>query len=138
MGITRVSQIAQSARRSVGLLMMSISALTAQTSDGSFSSPVRFGQQDGEVIYRTVCQGCHMPSAEGAIGAGTYPPLAHDPALAEAGYAANVVVNGSRAMPPFGRLLDDNQIAAVLNYVRSHFGNAYTHTLTSSDVKSIR
>jgi mono/diheme cytochrome c family protein len=28
-------------------------------------------------------------------------------------------------MAPFGALLDDEQVAAVVNYVRSHFGNSY-------------
>lgn len=138
MGITSVSHITRSARCIIGLLAMSFSAAAGQTSDGSFSSPVRFGQQDGEVIYRTICQGCHMPSGEGAVGAGAYPALANSPSLAAAGYAAYVVVTGSRAMPPFGRLLDDNQIAAVVNYVRTHFGNTYTDLITASDVKSIR
>jgi mono/diheme cytochrome c family protein len=43
-------------------------------------------QRDGEVIYRTVCQGCHTAAAQGAVGAGTYPALANDPKLAAAGY----------------------------------------------------
>ena len=47
----------------------------AQSSDGSFTSPLHFVQRDGEVIYRTVCQGCHMAAAQGAVGAGVYPAL---------------------------------------------------------------
>ena len=57
----------------------------AQSSDGSFMSPLRFIQRDGEVIYRTVCQGCHMSAAQGAVGAGEYPALANDPKLAAVG-----------------------------------------------------
>jgi mono/diheme cytochrome c family protein len=53
-------------------------------------------QRDGEVIYRTVCQGCHMAAAQGAVGAGAYPALANDPKLAAAGYPVLVVVNGSK------------------------------------------
>jgi len=67
-------------------------------------------------------------SCKGAVGAGTYPALANDPTLAAAGYSALIVVNGSKDMPPFGTLLDDEQVAAVVNYVRSHFGNSYPDT----------
>jgi len=90
------------------------------------------------VIYRTVCQSCHMVAAQGAVGAGAYPALANDPKLAVAGYSVLVVVNGSKDMPPFGALLDDEQVAAVVNYVRSHFGNSYPDTVSSADVRSAR
>jgi len=115
-----------------------ISAASAQSSDGSFMSSRRFMQRDGEVIYRTVCQSCHMAAAEGAVGAGAYPALANDPKLAAAGYSVLVVVNGSKDMPPFGALLDDEQVAAVVNYVRSHFGNSYPDIVSPVDVKSAR
>jgi mono/diheme cytochrome c family protein len=36
-----------------------------------------------------------------------------------------LVVNGQRAMPPVGDLLDDEQIAEVVNHIRAHFGNDY-------------
>jgi len=115
-----------------------LSAASAQSSDGSFMSSRRFMQRDGEVIYRTVCQSCHMAAAEGAVGAGAYPALANDPKLAAAGYSVLVVVNGSKDMPPFGALLDDEQVAAVVNYVRSHFGNSYPDIVSPVDVKSPR
>ena len=115
-----------------------ISAASAQSSDGSFMSSRRFMQRDGEVIYRTVCQSCHMAAAEGAVGAGAYPALANDPKLAAAGYSVLVVVNGSKDMPPFGALLDDEQVATVVNYVRSHFGNSYPDIVSPVDVKSPR
>jgi mono/diheme cytochrome c family protein len=128
--------------RSVPLAMFLTSARAlaedSQSSDGSFTSARHFMQRDGEVIYRTVCQGCHMPNAQGAVGAGAYPALAGDAKLAEAEYPVLVVVNGSKGMPPFGSLLDDEQIAAVLNYVRSHFGNSHTDRLSPADVKAAR
>ena len=114
------------------------SAAGAQSSDGSFMSPRHFMQRDGEVIYRAVCQGCHMAEAQGAIGAGAYPALANDPKLAAAGYPVLVVVNGSKGMPPFGALLDNEQVAAVVNYVRSHFGNSYPDSISPTDVRLAR
>ena len=41
-------------------------------------------------------------------------------------------------MPPFGRQLDDEQVAAVVNYVRTHFGNDYRDNVSAADVKAAR
>ncbi|HLN10531.1 MAG TPA: cytochrome c [Xanthobacteraceae bacterium] len=110
----------------------------SQSPDGSFANPFRFMQRDGEVIYRSVCQGCHMPDGQGAIGAGAYPALANNPRLAAAGYPVLHIVNGRKAMPPFARLFDDEQVAAVVNYVRTHFGNDYKDAVTAADVRATR
>ena len=128
----------RSTPRAIILAGVIASSTGAQSSDGSFRSPLRFMQRDGEVIYRTVCQGCHMAAAQGAVGAGAYPALADDPKLAAVAYPVLVVVNGSKGMPPFGALLDDEQVAAVVNYVRSHFGNSYPDSVSPSDVRSMR
>jgi hypothetical protein len=59
-------------------------------------------------------------------------------ALEASGYLLHVVVNGQRAMPPFGVMMNDEQIAAVVNYVRTHFGNAYKDAVIPEDVKVVR
>lgn len=102
-----------------------------------FSSGNVFEEKDGPSIYRNICQGCHMPDAKGAVGAGHYPALAGDPNLASAVYPAIVVANGLRSMPPFAGMLDDEQIAAVVNYVRTHFGNDYKDSITAATVKTL-
>jgi mono/diheme cytochrome c family protein len=97
-----------------------------------------YPQQTGEDLFKNICQGCHMPDAEGAIGAGAYPALAANPRLAAAIYPINVVLHGQRAMPPFGESLNDEQIANVINYVRSHFGNHYKDQVSPEAVKARR
>ncbi len=92
----------------------------------------------GQQIFTHICQGCHMADAKGAVGAGHYPALAGNPKLASAAYPVVMVMNGRGAMPAFGPLLSDAQVADVVNYVRSHFGNAYTDTLKPDDVKPFR
>lgn len=104
----------------------------------SFSSPYRVMLQDGQAIYEDLCQGCHMAGGQGAVGAGFYPALAHDEKLAAAGYAVSVVAGGMNGMPPMSFMLDDEQIAAVINYVRTHFGNDYGDAVTAADVKAAR
>lgn len=97
-----------------------------------------FTEQGGEALYKGICQGCHMPNAQGAVGAGMYPALAKNPKLEVAGYPISVVVNGQKAMPAFGSMLTDQQIADVINYVRTHFGNNYKDAVKPADVKAAR
>ena len=97
-----------------------------------------FTEQGGEAIFKNVCQGCHMPQAQGAVGAGMYPALAKNSKLETAGYPVSVVVNGQKAMPAFGGMFSDQQVADVVNYVRTHFGNSYKDKVTPADVKSAR
>jgi mono/diheme cytochrome c family protein len=103
----------------------------------------------GEVIYQQICQGCHMPDGRGASGAGHYPALAGDRALLSAQFMALTLIEGRRNMPAFGGksqegfsyivpTLDDEQIAAVTNYVRTHFGNQFKGTINAADVKALR
>jgi mono/diheme cytochrome c family protein len=110
----------------------------AQSPSPFSSSPFRFTHQEGEAIYRNVCAGCHMPDGRGATGAGAYPALVRNAKLEAAGYPVLLVVNGQKAMPAFGRQLDDSQVAAVVNYIRGNFGNAYADRVSTDDVKAAR
>jgi mono/diheme cytochrome c family protein len=102
------------------------------------SMGLRFTETTGEELFASACQGCHMPDGKGAIGAGAYPSLAQDSNLESGGYPVYVVVRGQRAMPPVGALMSDAQVAAVVNYVRTHFGNHYQDAVSPDDVKSVR
>jgi mono/diheme cytochrome c family protein len=104
----------------------------------SFAEPRMFQQQGGEAIFRGICQDCHMADARGASGAGSYPALARNPKLEVAGYPISVVLNGQKAMPEFGSMLSDQQIADVVNYVRSHFGNNFKDQVSAQDIKAAR
>ena len=98
----------------------------------------RFVMQDGAAIYRNVCTTCHMADAKGATGAGTYPALAGDKRLADPAYPIYVVLKGQKGMPDFGPLFDDAQVAAVVGYVRTNFGNSYKGPVTAEAVKALR
>ena len=105
---------------------------------GSFADLGHFSHQDGATLFRAICQGCHMADARGAVGAGYYPALAANPKLSSATYPALVVLKGRHGMPPFGDYLSDAQVAAVVNYVRTNFGNQYLDALTQPDVAGLR
>lgn len=95
-------------------------------------------ETDGASLYQHVCQGCHMANAKGATGAGTIPALADNPKLLSAGYPVYVVLHGLGGMPPVGCGLDDQQVAAVVNFVRTHFGNTAHDTVKPADIGPAR
>lgn len=117
--------------------MMSVSTYTFATDDAGFSEGANFEEVTGEALYHAICQGCHMPNAQGAKGAGAYPALAQNPKLAAAPYVIYMVSNGMGGMPPLKQYLSDEQIAEVVNYTRSHFGNHFTDAVSADDVKTI-
>lgn len=120
--------LAASALVLVGIAIAQEAAPVAPPADDSqawFQSSSVLTQKTGEGIYNAVCASCHMPKGEGAVGAGAYPALANNENLSGADYPIYLVVHGMGAMPPLGTVLDDQQIAEVVNYIRTNFGNDY-------------
>ena len=76
----------------------------------------------------------HMANAMGAEGAGKIPALAKNAHLEAAEYPIQVVTGGKGAMPWFRGQLSDQQIADVITYVRSNFGNKYKDKVTAAMV----
>ena len=122
----------------IGWALPAAHADEERRSQGSLSTGFRFTESTGEQLFANVCQGCHMPDGGGATGAGNYPSLAKDANLEAGGYPVYVIVRGQRAMPPVGAMMSDDQVAAVVNYVRTHFGNQYQDAVTAEDVKRVR
>jgi mono/diheme cytochrome c family protein len=128
---------------------MAAAVLCAGISLAAFAlDPVPLTAMNGRQIYESICQGCHMADGVGAVGAGHYPALAKDPTLASRQYMALTLLMGRRNMPAFGEkhalgfggpavALSDAQIAAVINYVRTNFGNHYTDSITAAEVAAL-
>ncbi|MFM0359844.1 c-type cytochrome [Paraburkholderia sediminicola] len=125
-------------------LLMGAETVSAQTvaQDAprafTISPGYRFTEKSGEALYNATCAGCHMPDGKGAQGAGHYPALADNPAVEAAPYVIINVLHGRKAMPSFGDEMNDDQVAAVVNYTRTHFGNRFTGDVTPSQVRSLR
>jgi mono/diheme cytochrome c family protein len=131
------------------MVLVIVAAVTGAHADnaGIFSGGV-LDTTDGQQIFQELCQGCHMSDGRGAAGAGHYPALARDGTLASRQYMALTVLTGRRNMPAFGArhaigfggppaTLTEEQIAAVVNYVRAHFGNHYTDLITAAEVRAL-
>ena len=114
------------------------SAPVAGDADGAFVTASRFSQPTGEQLYASVCAGCHMADGRGAVGAGFYPALARNQKLASGGYPLYVVMKGMNGMPPLGEMMSDKQVADVVNYVRSSFGNRYRDKVTPAEAQALR
>jgi len=142
-----------------GLLCAGVAFFTAATSmlvlqgsahaesAGIFDS-TPFVSTDGKQLYEHICRGCHMADASGAVGAGKYPALANNPTLTSRQYVALTVLMGRRNMPAFGAkhaigfagppvVLSNVQIAAVINYVRTNFGNHHTDAITAAEIGAL-
>ncbi len=103
---------------------------------------------DGGAVYRTRCISCHGANGEGIPG--EYPPLqANSDIAGDTGRMIRVLLHGlqgeltvneatyNSVMPPWGAYLDDDQVAAVLTFLRSHFGNEAT-PVTAAEVARVR
>lgn len=92
------------------------------------------GPPDGATLFARTCSACHQPTGTGVSG--VYPPLAGSPwVVGDPSTPARIVLLGIQGpievggrtydsvMPTWRAALGDEDIAAVLTYVRSHFGN---------------
>ena len=103
---------------------------------------------DGKRIFTTTCAACHQASGEG-LGE-QYPPLVGSEWVSDDeakmvriilhGLTGPVDVAGqtfSGAMPAWGAILKDQDIAAVATYVRGAWGNK-SAPVSAASVKTIR
>ena len=136
--------------RITGLLVVLI---TVFISVAAFSGAPEVGETeirpaDGQEIYMTRCMSCHQMNGEGVPG--VFPPLAGSEFVEGDkgsiirvilhGMSGEIVVKGvtySGMMPPWGGFLSDADIAQVLTYVRSNFGND-ADAVTEEEVARVR
>lgn len=105
----------------------------------------------GERTYQQRCISCHQANGEGT--AGVFPPLvgAEHANAANVGVPIRIVVHGlmgpitvkgteyNSVMPPYGLgiVMSDAEVAAVLTYIRSSWGNKAS-AVTEEDVEEER
>ncbi|WP_053070718.1 cytochrome c [Halomonas sp. PR-M31] len=103
-----------------------------------FQDSNSFSTTSGKELYHSLCQACHMPNGQGAEGAGIYPSFVGNERLRSPYYPIDVIVNGLRGMPGFGDMLSNEQIADVVGYLRTSFGNQLEADTTPDDVARVR
>ena len=106
-----------------------LASLAGMTSLAAHAEP-----PDGRAVFHTQCIACHQPDGKGVPA--QFPPLAGNTDIFLArdfparvvlfGLSGKIEVKGQvidGAMPPLGDVLKDEEIAAVVTYVRGAFGN---------------
>lgn len=87
---------------------------------------------DGKTLFAKNCAACHQANGRGIPGA--FPALVASPvAIGPADAVAEVLLKGRGGMPDFSNSLDDADIAAVLTYARSSWGN-HAPPITGAEV----
>jgi cytochrome c oxidase cbb3-type subunit 2 len=97
----------------------------------------RDGAAKGQTLFTATCAACHQSTGEGLAGA--FPPLKGNAVVndADATQHIHVVLHGLQGatvggvaypspMPPFGTALSDADVASIINYERSSWGNQGT------------
>lgn len=102
----------------------------------------------GEKVYTTNCSSCHQANGKGQPG--VFPPLAGNsvvtgPATAvitivKNGKSGPITVNGTKyngQMPAWKGTLSDSDIASVVTYIRSSWGNKAS-AVTAAQVTAVK
>ncbi|AHV94423.1 c-type cytochrome [Bordetella holmesii] len=138
--------LTESDAQAIGLYLKSLPP--AVTLPASKLAPAPAVLRQGERLYVQQCASCHQDNGRGHGQA--WPALAMNSSVTAAS-ALNVihmVLDGGFApatsanprphgMPPFGPFMDDNDIAAVVTYIRSSWGNN-AGAVTPLEVKRAR
>ena len=89
---------------------------------------------DGQQVYNSNCAACHGQDGAGNVG----PALAGNADLSDAQFVIGQILHDGQMMPPVGEGMTDAEIAAVINFVRSNWGNSFTDNVTADQVTAIR
>ncbi|HNA42364.1 MAG TPA: cytochrome c, partial [Saprospiraceae bacterium] len=119
----------------------------AAPKEGTGNGPTTVGGP-GAGVYAKICSSCHQGNGKGLSG--VYPPLAGSAfANGESSVPIRIVLHGFKGkitregkeynglMAPWKDVLSDQEIADVLTYVRSSFGNTGA-AVTVDEVKAVR
>ncbi len=120
--------------QAISVFLKSLPPAPAASNAPALSVTSQAMAEAGGKIYEQHCVSCHGADGKGIKGA--YPPLAGSRAVLAANPAnlAQMTLNGGFAvstasnarpfgMPPFAPLLNDAEVAAVLTYIRTAWGN---------------
>lgn len=118
----------------IGILVPAVALLIAAQTVGSVS--VASAAPDGKAIYEQKCGSCHHADGKGG---GPFPALAgsknvdaKDPTVVIA-----TVKNGKGMMPAWKSQLSNAEIAAVVTYIRSAWGNK-AGPVTEAEVDKVK
>ncbi|RFP10008.1 MULTISPECIES: cytochrome c [unclassified Duganella] len=103
------------------VLIKAAMAIIAVLAAGA-TAPSRAQEMDGKALFMKNCAACHQATGKGIPGA--FPALAGNKFVQGKGVdVAAVLLKGRGGMPDFSDSLSDQEIATILSFVRSNWGN---------------
>jgi len=112
-------------------IVVGLAFATALTAAGAASAAA-----NGQQVYANNCAACHQPTGEGRPP--VFPALKGDKtAVGPKAAVLAVVLNGRGAMPAWKTALTDEEVAAVVTYVRNAWGNK-APAVTTADVTAAK
>lgn len=133
--------------RAIGVYLKTLPAMSADPVR-AVTPPSPATLEIGAKLYRQHCAQCHQDQGQGSGLA--WPPLAGNPTVTapspintirivlDGGFAPATAANPRpHGMPPFGPLLGDADIAALVTYIRFSWDNRAS-AVTAYDVKRVR
>ena len=107
-------------------------AMTAGGEDPSKVYTLEEQKARGEKVYAANCAACHQLNGKGA---GAFPALDGDKVI-NGPKAAQfyILLNGKNAMPKWGGVLSDADIAAVITYTRNAWGNHTGEVIQTQEI----
>ncbi len=132
---------------SIFLLVIFTSCNSQDKSNASNSEDFKASIERGAKVYSSFCIACHLGSGKGVPRA--FPPLANSDFLKEQrelsiksikyGQKGEIMVNGIKyngVMAPMG--LSDEEVADVMNYITTNWGNENKKMITVEEVSKIK
>ncbi len=123
-------------------------AASASSMNGAMKSAASGPASAGAKVFSTNCASCHQANGQGQPG--VFPPLAGNTVVTGAPTAViHIVKNGLNGkisvkgstyngqMPPWKGVLKDSDIAAVVSYIRSAWGN-HAGAVTAAQVTATK
>ncbi len=135
--------------RTLSALLVALALLAACASDGRVPAASSQDQvlQLGQRVFQNYCATCHQPNGQGVPG--IYPPLTpNEWVQGDKGRLIRLVLHGAQGEMKVGEevynnvmtahdFLTDEQIAAVLTFIRQNFGNQ-ADPVTPEEVAAVR
>jgi cytochrome c oxidase subunit 2 len=90
----------------------------------------------GAKVYASNCAACHQANGKGA---GAFPALDGSKLVMGPKVANyNILINGKGAMPKWGGVISDGELAAVMTYTRNAWGNKTGDVIQTQEFATAR
>ncbi len=122
MSMARIAALALVATAGIAIAQTPPARPGSTTAEPAAIAPPAAAGLDGGALFAANCAACHQAKGEGIPGA--FPALAGDAfVVGDEKPVVLTLLNGRGGMPAFRDDLKDDQLAAIISFVRASWGN---------------